>query len=305
MNYFAGTGERCASLIEHSALTESMYLAACLESLKIEGKTDPSLLFQVDPQQPDLLCDSEHVAFHPLKSWAQALQCMQQSSQKTSQRLPTATEVTETTLFCFTVLLPFSYEAVLAAAQYVEGLGVFSCDDHMLFSNSSAEDLFPPGIHPAKWPSQGPDVHVIPGTLKKHMDGNGLSSWDAASFLKVWDALFQDPRYLQSDWTLKVQPDAVFLPSRLRATMWQHCPARGDRDCDALLVRTAMPNSPFEVMSKAAVATYSTGYLDCMASLGTTGQGDGEYLAACFKLLDIETVLEPSLFSEQVETCDG
>jgi len=60
-------------------------------------------------------------------------------------------------------------------------------------------------------------------------DGETTSSWlNTLVFIKAWQLVKWDGRYQKHDWTVKVDPDAVFFPERLRTVVRQHTPRGGE-----------------------------------------------------------------------------
>merc|ERR1740138_333303 len=90
-------------------------------------------------------------------------------------------------LYCFTVVTRGTYEEGLVwGTQKNNGLGVFGCDDHSVFFGGQAQK--------AAWQS--------------------VANID--SFIMVWGQVKDAGNYLNFNWTVKVDPDAVFFPDRLR-----------------------------------------------------------------------------------------
>merc|ERR1719203_2427159 len=91
-----------------------------------------------------------------------------------------------------------SDEPALLRKQYELGAGIFACDDSIVFSDgkkSLAPDYVSTMISPA-----GPSM----------FDDRGL-------FRQVWDKVKADGSFKSADWVVKVAPDTVFFPARLRA----------------------------------------------------------------------------------------
>merc|ERR1740138_719683 len=130
MSYFAVNAEQCVKRIPHADKGESQYLSKCLESLMISAEPEPDLLLTVDPYSASSTsaCDNTHAAFHPFKAWPTSLQCLEQTGRRIfrePQRLQNP--VRAPSMYCFTLVRPTTYEAVLVAQQYLEGVGIFAC----------------------------------------------------------------------------------------------------------------------------------------------------------------------------------
>merc|ERR550525_171185 len=68
-----------------------------------------------------------------------------------------------------------------------DNVGIFACDGHGVFEGSEAQ----------------------------------LGEWGSVSnvdqFIDVWNQVKKDGTYKEHDWVVKIDPDAVFLPDRLKA----------------------------------------------------------------------------------------
>jgi len=120
------------------------------------------------------------------------------------------------TLYCFSLMMPFGYEPGLLAEQHRKGTSIFACDEHEVFSNTSA--LMPSG-EPAP-------VNVTPveGSLAVEYGGRWGTALNAGVFNRVWAEVVRLGRFRRFDWTVKVDPDAVFFPERLRNVLIRRAP---------------------------------------------------------------------------------
>jgi hypothetical protein len=99
-----------------------------------------------------------------------------------------------TSLFCFSAVMwrkPatkvfYDSEAKLVNNWKNKGLGIMQCDESMILDGEDAP--------PSSWGS--------------------VSNIDA--FIHTWEKVRQDGRYKKHDWVVKVDPDAVFFPDRLK-----------------------------------------------------------------------------------------
>merc|ERR1719291_307212 len=87
------------------------------------------------------------------------------------------------------------------------GVSIFACDEYVVYSNVSMEVV--PGVV----------TSAILGSLKVKLGGKFGTAMNTNVFLKVWAKLFSERRFSLHDWTVKVDPDAVFLPERLRSIL--------------------------------------------------------------------------------------
>jgi len=115
------------------------------------------------------------------------------------------------TLYCFMVMLPFGNEPKLIRMQYENHWNVFACDGHAIFSNESLQ--LSPG-HP-----ESEMTTLFPGAMK--CDFNTWTwpqqplALNTAVFVRAWTEVFKLGDWRKFDWTVKVDPDTVFLPNRL------------------------------------------------------------------------------------------
>jgi len=126
---------------------------------------------------------------------------------------PTTTEAPSTTtstsrrrpseLYCFTLALPFGQEPVLLGRQREERTGIFACDAFAVYSNASFGE------------EAGIRVNIVAASLQCK-DGGLEGPLNRAVFGEVWKKVLSDGLFWLYDWTAKVDPDAVFLPQRLR-----------------------------------------------------------------------------------------
>lgn len=111
-------------------------------------------------------------------------------------------------LFCFSLMLPFGYEPGLLRSQLQKGVGIFECDEFVVFSNST--------VVLSEWGTQRVLTLPIPGDLSVKYGGKWNTALNTDIFISVWNAVSLLGRYQYHDWSVKVDPDAVFFPDRLR-----------------------------------------------------------------------------------------
>jgi len=115
---------------------------------------------------------------------------------------------------------------------------------------------------------------------------------NALLFMHVWDKIAADGRYNYFDFTVKVDPDAVLLPDRLRNQVrphvWQNV---FFRNCNAW----PGPDFPMmygalEIISKVGLQTYFNGKGRCDSSLPFSSLGEDLYLNRCLLMLGVAPV---------------
>jgi len=110
-----------------------------------------------------------------------------------------------TSMYCYCFMLPDGMEKQLIAHQARNGYGIFQCDEATVFSSKSvrlAENWY---TEPLKLI----DPHVRKG-------GQFGTVMNTPVFRKIWNQILHNGRYVEHDWVVKVDPDTVFLASRLR-----------------------------------------------------------------------------------------
>ncbi|CAK0880786.1 unnamed protein product, partial [Prorocentrum cordatum] len=122
----------------------------------------------------------------------------------------TSTTSTRTTTFppgsllCFSLMVPNSYEQDLLLMQHYIGASIFGCEEAAIYSNMVIN--LAPGLQ----------TRFVDSDLHCNSGGEFQTALNTEIFLAVWKKLLSDQRYALHDWTVKVDPDCVFLPSLLR-----------------------------------------------------------------------------------------
>jgi hypothetical protein len=165
-------------------------------------------------------------------------------------------------LYCWALTIPFSYEKGLLAYQYQQGASLFSCDEYAVYSNQV--------IHIV------PDFKTVQVDVDLHCERGGEfgTALNTDIFMTVWSKVFQSNRWRLHDWTVKVDPDAVFFPVRLRQLLTRH-PEEGRgvyiNNCNMGM------HGPLEVFSRNAVQTFWSGRQSCIDHFRGVCQGDCDW----------------------------
>jgi hypothetical protein len=180
-----------------------------------------------------------------------------------------------TRIFCWMLMLATGYEVQVVRRQYENKWGIFKCEDHLILSSGDE------GVE------IGADESSIP-IGRVHSDTGDWGSWtNARVFLKAWEAIVYDCRYMGSDWVVKVDPDTVFFPHRLKTHMqWNQIPWSGD---DPWWLHNWNVGywmiGAIEVMSRAALERYSQRWKECVwiirSKLGPCPGAEDTYIARC------------------------
>jgi hypothetical protein len=145
------------------------------------------------------------------------------------------------TLYCISLMNPQSDEPKLLGWQASHQASIFACDGADVYSNVVTQV----GTHTTK---------QVDSDLKCPRGGDSQSALNAWIFIAVWKAVLDDQTYLQYAWTVKLDPDAVFFPERLRNLLPQHQGAAYLNNCQYGM------HGPIEVFGRVALQRLSQDY---------------------------------------------
>lgn len=198
------------------------------------------------------------------------------------------------TLFCYTVMQVDGYEFNNVRTMLGMKTSIFECDDYTLFSDK--ETTITPGV-----PVPGrPELRDVPGRpvktwvlmddLSTHPKEGSLEGiLNTRIFMNAWKYLDLDGRFRKYDWTVKVDPDAVFFPSRLRENLAETAPA--ETHPNLYIVNCKISFGLFgaiEVFSARALDTYLKGQDKCKKGLNWKMMGEDLWMAKCLEFLGVE-----------------
>lgn len=149
------------------------------------------------------------------------------------------------TLFCFMLIVPWGYEQSLVRWQYAKCKGIFSCDLSDVYSNVTIDLGF--------------ENKIVNHSLEAPIGGQWNTRLNTWIFAALWRQVFLDGTFNQASWSVKVDPDAVFLPQRLHDVVsnaahskCQHGAGCFSNNCEY----TGSLHGPIELFSHRAVAVY-------------------------------------------------
>jgi len=180
-------------------------------------------------------------------------------------------------------------DEALIKSQFKGRAGIFACNDYAVISkeemNIGKDDC-------------DEDFHTMQAnlpTVKKGMYGvNGAmtSSWlNVPVFILCWGRLLESGKVWNHDFTVKVDPDAVFFPDRLGGLLVKHqdkpifttnCRYWGGDQVGKLF-------GSIEVLSKKAIGAYK-GKLETCKNLPWQGWGEDYWLQHCMNALGVPAV---------------
>jgi len=198
-------------------------------------------------------------------------------------------------LFCFALMQPHGPELALMKAQFARRVGIFGCNDQAVFCHGGNVTLG--GVLKS--------LHIPKVAMKKGnvaIPGQMTNSWlNVELFTKVFDAMLRDGRFWLYDWVVKVDPDAVFFPDRLRKHVE---PLTSHKGPGTVYIRNCGTNpwislmGAIEVFSTPAMQKYFDEKWKCESQLSWVGWGEDYYMEHCMNHLGIKYVNDYKLLGQ-------
>jgi len=215
-------------------------------------------------------------------------------------------------LFCWLLMQTVDHnplgwsEEKLVKHQLLRGIGIFSCNgwavmtDVLLALNRWGNRGFPmiPGGKPNPWDMASwavGDTQAQKGAQTNPLNSN--------VFRTAWSALKGSKQLQSHDWVVKVDPDAVWFPERLRAHLKTDTPGHGNGLDNIFLKNCQHFNTmqgPIEVISKKAALTVAANIKSCG---DVHGSGEDQFIVHCMEQLGVGSLMEPTLLNDKY--CDG
>jgi len=189
-------------------------------------------------------------------------------------------------LFCFSVTTGSTYETALFKVQLARNIGIFACNTYEVLSPVPLEDV----------------GHLVSTIIFKPAK-NTTAKTNTQVFMPAWLALREDDRWQTHDWTIKVDPDAVLLPERLRT----HLSVHGSSpvfvtNCDhyRYLPQVTEPElfGAVEAFSRQAVSAFFQGHSSC-----EDYPMEDYWMQRCLECLGVKAVADLKLVSD--DRCEG
>ena len=193
------------------------------------------------------------------------------------EQAPSPSTSTTRTL-CLAVFLPNSYEQELLVMQYRFGGGIFACDQHAIYSSARLE--LAPGLV----------ARQVSSTLMSELGGPYITVLNLGAFMAVWRQVLLDGDYLQCDWTIKADPDTVFIVQRLVPILSLQGMTMGENGKYLNNCQDGL-HGPLEIFSQGALRSLGRHALDCAQAL----DGGQECHEHCEKFWEFD----------YVEKCNG
>lgn len=225
---------------------------------------------------------------------------------------PAAATTGAVSLYCVEMTCPFGGELELVKNQFSKHKSIFLCEGHDVFSNESIE------IGP------GYMSQATGGTMVVEHGGKWGTVMNTDVFVRFWQAVGRVGTYNNHDWTVKADPDAMFMPQRLRdlVTCGPECNLPGGT--------LPVPGGPvffnnckwgmhggMEVMSLEGIQLFITGMGQCesirLAAMDINqppGQrardhafGEDQYLRRCLRHVGVHQVEEEPILLSELRAC--
>jgi len=189
-------------------------------------------------------------------------------------------------LFCWAVMFPS--DVALVKSQLTGKAGMFACNDYAVISQEKTllgKDECGEEVH--SWKLNLPQVK------KGHYGVDAeTSSWlNVPVFMPCWDAVIKSGKVWEQDFTVKLDPDAVFFPDRLAGFLEPHkgkaifttdCRFWGGDQVGKLF-------GSIEVLSKQAMGSYKGNFKTCK-DLPWQGWGEDMWMQKCMDAISVPAV---------------
>lgn len=176
---------------------------------------------------------------------------------------------------------------MLLAEQIRRKISIFACDAAAVYTNMTIRIDIGNVTKPFWSTKVDTDLHC-------ELGGPFHTLMNTPVFVKLWRQVINDGIFRNHDWTAKVDPDAVFLPARLRTLL--RSPDLQDPQAG---MGTFLNNcgfgmhGPVEVVTRRSLEVYATGAQTCKLP-----PQEDVYLQACLLSLKVKQVDHFDLLSE-------
>ncbi|CAE7943890.1 unnamed protein product [Symbiodinium sp. KB8] len=203
-------------------------------------------------------------------------------------------------IFCFSLVVPWTGEPQLIAEQLDLHAGIAACDNFAAYS-SQVMELGKTRFRTRLLPNT--DLHAAFG-------GQFWTVLNTRIFKALWRQVLDDQDWVHYDWTIKLDPDTVFFPGKFKLliahrTSLQHDP---DDDKGVVLVNCRFGlHGPLEALSKQAMSVYNYGWRYCPEY----PPQEDVYLQHCTKQLGIrqmqayDVLAEKACHTPNYQECTG
>jgi len=184
-------------------------------------------------------------------------------------------------IFCFSVMTPWSDERHLLGMQSDMGIGLFQCDDFKVYSD---------GVYSLGNASKH-ETHFLPNT--------SLHANHTTIFVNAWKKVLDDGDWQRHQWTLKLDPDTVFFPARFRQIVLEPSMLQAATNINGTYLKNCNFHNdgfalygPIEALSATALQVYRHRSGECHPS---ETPWEDRYMFACLSKLGLSAVPAESL----------
>jgi len=184
-------------------------------------------------------------------------------------------------LYCVTLFMPSGYEGGLLKAVLDANAGIFQCDGYDVFAAENST------LGVTKDNITVRAILIPQIAVGVSQDG---TAGNAKLFMAVWDKVIAGNRFRNFDWTIKVDPDAVLIPWRIRDHMRPHVGANVYVvNCNKF---PGSPNFPMmygavEIFSQVAMVSYAMNSWKCGQQLPWGTWGEDYYMTHCMDFIGV------------------
>lgn len=172
--------------------------------------------------------------------------------------------------------------------QQESSYGIFGCEAASVYSNDTYHlggEVSTTRVHALEWNGKF---------------ANGKVAWQKYAFIEIWRHVIEEGIYLKHDWTVKVDPEAVFLANRLRHQVrhlhYGYNDALGGSSYENGAFLNNCPfgiRRPLLIVSRRALVVYASSAKKCEPHTFETA-----YLKKCFLGLNIAQLDEFQLLAD-------
>jgi hypothetical protein len=202
-------------------------------------------------------------------------------------------------LYCFAIAqaeatdAPNAFdELALMRKQFRLCGGVFGCTHYAVLSDRELEV----GPKATSW--------TLPSVSSSQGGGNAMTAtWvNTEVFKTAWQTIIDEGTYLQDDFVVKADPDAVLVPTALQDILHH----KGYAADQPILFRNC-PGGPrglelfgsLEVVSRTGVATYAAAGAECQEKVEDAAlMGEDMWLQECLEAIGVQSVMDVDLMHD-------
>jgi len=194
-------------------------------------------------------------------------------------------------MLCIELVLPYSYEIGLVSLQYDQKWSIFQCEKYAVYSSELL--TLPNGL----------TTRLVNTSQAAEMAGQWGTALNTDVFMAVWRAVILDGDYLTVSWVIKVDPDTVWFPDRLRPLLLEQ-EAKNNTEGQGVYLNNCQQgmHGPLEAFSQNAIRTLAQRSKQCFWDENAWGNwqwGEDMWVDQCFmKTVHERRVFIPTLLVE-------